>query len=152
MVLPQLLQFLQPEVAVFDLHRRPDVHLDADQAVEAAIGRVVVDDQLITWPFSMWISVLPRMMRWYSFQSSFLMKDCNASRSPSDAIMSAFFPGALRHLAAQGEKGAAALFVILAGVAILAVDIGLVAAHHPLLSGHLDAAIVDAAVAAAVMR
>src|ERR1039457_4835414 len=51
-------------------------------------------------------------------------------------------------LAAHGEKAAAALFVYLAGVALLAVHIGLVALHGELDVGEFDAAELDAAVEA----
>ena len=50
-------------------------------------------------------------------------------------------------LAAHGEEGAAALFVVLAGVFVGAVDVGLVAAEEPLGAGDFDAAVVDAGVA-----
>ncbi len=50
-------------------------------------------------------------------------------------------------LAAHGEEGAAALFVVLAGVFVGAIDVGLVAAEEPFGAGDLDAAVVDAGVA-----
>ncbi len=50
-------------------------------------------------------------------------------------------------LAAHGEEGAAALFVVLAGVFVRAVDVGLVTAEEPFGAGYLNAAVVDTAVA-----
>ena len=75
----------------------------------------------------------------------------SSTRSPSpERADRADLPpfGTYANLAAQREKAAAALFVDLAGVLLLRVDIGLVALHHPFRDvRQFDAAVLNAAVA-----
>ena len=92
--------------------------------------------------------VLPRAMMCISFQSSPLMSFFNSSPSPREPTTAGFLAVAdIGELSAHRQEAAAALFVDLAGVLLLRVDIGLVALQAHFDVGQFDAAKLDAAVA-----
>ena len=141
--------FFRPDIARFDLHGRSLVHLYADQAVHLAPGRVVVDqharhaavehlddgvaagDEVQVVP----VLALDELLQFLAI----------AHRADERGLLALADVG---ELAAHGEKAAAALFVDLAGVSLLAIHVGLVALHGPLDIGKFDAAKLDAAVEA----
>ena len=76
-----------------------------------------------------------------------LMSFFNSAISPSDPTTAGFLAVAdIGELPAHRQEAAAALFVDLAGVLLLRVDIGLVALQHPLDVRQFDAAVLNAAV------
>src|ERR1017187_7860250 len=143
------LQFLQADMPRFDLHRRTLVNLDADQpfkfttcgivvnqhagdaAVEHLDDGVAAGDQVEFVP----ILAFDQLLQFLAIANG---ADDRGLLPLAD----------IGELAAHGEKAAAALFVYLAGVALLAVHIGLVALHGELDVGEFDAAELDAAVEA----
>jgi hypothetical protein len=74
---------------------------------------------LMTWPLRMWDERRAAPDRWYSFQWSFLMTTASAWLSPGEPITSGVGGGVDAYdLTAADEKGAAALLVVMAGVAL----------------------------------
>jgi hypothetical protein len=124
------------------------VDLDADEAFEFVVGRVLVDDlghdvavedvdEQVAANDELVLVPVVRVDEGFEVVWGAEVGDDGGS----------FAGGDVSDLTAQGEDGAAALLVVLTGVFAGAVDIGLVAAEEPLGAGDLDAAVVDAGVA-----
>ena len=138
----------KPNVAVLDLHRRADVDLDAEQAFHPPQLRIIVDhlahhsavqhvDEDVAARDDVDIVPLVALRERLKFGERAGRPD-DLARTARDGV---------GDLTAHRHERAPALFVQVAGVAIRAVEIELIALHRPRRVGNLDAAVVDAAVA-----
>ena len=135
------------EGTVLDLHGGPTWTWTPIRPSNLRLGVSSSMTSDMMWPLRMWMRRLPRMMKVVlvpvvGVDEGF--EFVGGAEVGDDGGAGGIDVG---DLAAHGEEGAAALFVVLAGVFVGAVDVGLVTAEEPLGAGDLDTAVVDAGVA-----
>jgi hypothetical protein len=143
------LEGFEADVAVFDFHRRADVDLDADEAVEAAVFRVVVDDDahdVAVDDVGEDVAADDEVIGVPVFAFNVGGEGGGIAERGEELGLAGFADA--DHLAAVGEESAAAFLVVLADPTFDVVDVGLIAGERPGCIRKLDTAVVDAAVAA----
>src|SRR5258708_1506056 len=140
-----------PNLSRFDLHgSRGAMQLNTDQTFQLAPGLIVIDelahhmtvhhlDQGIAARDNMHFIPVAGLDK--TLQLHIVAERCDGTR---------FFTVAhINKLAAQRQKAATPLFIDLAGVALLRIDVRLISLHHPFGDvGALNAAVLNAAVSA----